>query len=277
MFVFIPQGGLCNRMRSLDSAMSVSSAAGAELVVEWYIDPNLMSEQFENLFEMPDEISKITTKHYTGRLGKHQKSIQRRLNKIKYKHCLYERDLSAFLKNGGDLIELARSGSLCIASCMHFYKDEPLFRRFTPIPEIRNEVERIMGGRSTVVGLHIRTDDQERAIHRGTIELELFENAMKKEIDLQSNVRFFLGTDSVKTEEYLKQKYGERIIVHNKSSLDRDSAIAMKDATIDLYCLSKASKIIGSLGSSFSDVAAQIKDIDLVMLDNALIRRNIGL
>ncbi len=66
MFVFIPQGGLCNRMRSLDAAMAVSKVAGVKLSVEWYLDPNLMSDRFENLFEMPPEISKIANEKLHG-------------------------------------------------------------------------------------------------------------------------------------------------------------------------------------------------------------------
>jgi len=267
MFVIIPQGGLCNRMRSLESAMAVSNAAGAELTVEWYIDPNLMSDLFENLFEIPSEIGQIITKDYRSIFGKHKKSIQKQLNKIKYKHCLYERDLSTFLKRGGDLVALAKSGPLCIASCMHFYKDEPLFRRFTPAPAICEEVDTIMAGDSTIIGMHIRRSDHKQAIRRSP--LELFENAMDMEIELDSDVKFFLATDSAETEAHLRQLYGERIIVHKKSSLDRNNVAAIRDAMVDLYCLSKTKKIIGSFASSFSEVAAQISGLELVILDKA--------
>lgn len=265
MFVFIPQGGLCNRMRSLDSAMAIAQAAGVELVVEWYKDPNLMSEKFENIFEMPSDINKIITKNYMGPLGKLQKTIQKRLNKIKYKNCFYEKDLVLFLDGGGDLSELAKSGSLCIASCAHFYKDPPFFQKFRPVAAITKKVNEIMSDSNNVIGIHIRRDDHIEAIKRSP--LELFEKAMNEEISNHSDVKFFIATDSVETEDQLKNLYGDRILTHPKSSLDRDDVAAIKDAMIDLYCLSETSKIIGSYGSSFSDVASQIKGIELVILD----------
>ncbi len=265
MFVIIPQGALCNRMRSLDSAMAVSSAAGTDLTVDWYIDPNLMGARFEHLFEVPPEISKIITRNYMVRFGKIQKSIQKRLNQIKFKYCLYERDLGSFLKRGGNLVELAETGSLCIASCMHFHKSEPLFRRFKPVVEIRDEVDRIIEGGNRVIGVHIRRGDN--IVAKEKSPLKLFESAMNKEIETQSDVTFFLATDCVETENHFRQVYGDRLIIHDKSSLDRNNEIAIKDALIDLYCLSKTNKIIGSAGSSFSNVSAQIEGINLVVMD----------
>jgi len=266
MFVFIPQGGLCNRMRSLDSAIAISKAAGIKLNVEWYLDPNLMSDRLENLFEIPPEINKITTKNYMGRLGKLQKTIQKRLNKLKYKHCLYEKDLAAFINGGGDLVDLAKSGSLCIASCKNFYVSIPKFENFKPKPVILDEVQAVFGENDNVIGVHIRRDDHLEAIRRSPIAL--FESTMNEEIKKSAGVKFFLATDSTETQKHMINLYGDRIIMYQKTSLNRDDVAAIRDAMIDLYALSRSRKIIGSYGSSFSDVAAQINQIDLVILDN---------
>jgi len=253
-------------MRSLDAAMTISKASGIELKVEWYKDPNLMSEYFENLFEVPSQIKKIITKNYMGKFGKLQKTIQKRLNKIKYKHCLYEKDLAAFINDGGDLVELAKSGSLCIASCKGFYPVSPMFENFKPKPEILNEVNSVIGGHENIIGVHIRRDDHLEAIRRSP--LDLFEKIMSEEIKLTPDIKFFLATDSLETQEHMINLFSDKIIMHQKTSLDRDNVSAIKDAMIDLYCLSRARKIIGSYGSSFSDVAAQINDIELIILDN---------
>ncbi len=141
-----------------------------------------------------------------------------------------------------------------------------MFADFKPKPEILDEVQAVFGAHDNVIGVHIRRDDHLEAIRRSP--LALFENTMNEEIKQSPNVKFFLATDSIETQQHMIKLYGDRIIMHQKTSLNRDDVAAIRDAMIDLYSLSKAKKIIGSYGSSFSDVAAQINQIDLVILDN---------
>lgn len=44
---------------------------------------------------------------------------------------------------------------------------------------------------------------------------------------------------------------------------DRNSLEGMKFAVLDLFCLSKTNKIIGSVGSSYSQIAAEIGGIEV--------------
>ena len=44
---------------------------------------------------------------------------------------------------------------------------------------------------------------------------------------------------------------------------DRNSLEGMKFAVVDLFCLSKTKKIIGSVGSSYSQIAAEIGGIEV--------------
>ena len=77
-----------------------------------------------------------------------------------------------------------------------------------------------------------------------------------KEIETMKAVRFFLSTDDPKEEALLKERFGNRIIINPKTSIDRNNPIAIQEALLDLYSLSRCRKIYGSYYSSFSDVAA---------------------
>ena len=66
--------------------------------------------------------------------------------------------------------------------------------------------------------------------------------------------------DEVK--ESLKSKYPDRIITLMDDT-DRNSLEGMKFAVLDLFCLSKTNKIIGSVGSSYSQIAAEIGGIEV--------------
>jgi len=74
---------------------------------------------------------------------------------------------------------------------------------------------------------------------------------------------FFLATDSPEEEQDMKKLFGDRIITFAKK-LDRNNPEAIQDALVDLLCLSKTRKIIGSFYSSFSDIAADIGYIEFV-------------
>ena len=66
--------------------------------------------------------------------------------------------------------------------------------------------------------------------------------------------------DEVK--ESLKSKYPNRIITLMDDT-DRNSLEGMKFAMVDLFCLSKTRKIIGSVASSYSLIAAEIGGIEI--------------
>ena len=66
--------------------------------------------------------------------------------------------------------------------------------------------------------------------------------------------------DEVK--ESLKSKYPNRIITLMDDT-DRNSLEGMKFAVVDLFCLSKTRKIIGSVASSYSQIAAEIGGIEI--------------
>ena len=76
---------------------------------------------------------------------------------------------------------------------------------------------------------------------------------------------FYIATDDRDELKNLEDRYGDRIISYREKTWGRDTPEAIKDALIDILCLSRCTKIIGSSGSGFSLVAAGMGDIELII------------
>ena len=85
---------------------------------------------------------------------------------------------------------------------------------------------------------------------------------MDAEIKKNTNTKFYVASDDDEVKESLKSKYPNRIITQMDDT-DRNSLEGMKFAVLDLFCLSKTNKIIGSVGSSYSQIAAEIGGIEV--------------
>lgn len=264
VYTIIPQGGLCNRMRSLDAALALAAATGRELVVQWDLDRGLNC-RFEMLFEIPAGVARIDTRNHTGRFAKQCKTITKRLNRLRYDLCLYEHDLARYAAKHPDLAALDSYGSVLIASCQRFYGAPPHYTSLRPTAENRAEIDRLIARFATnTIGIHIRRTDHVHAIAKSPTER--FIATMEQAVRQDADVRFFVATDSPKTEQELIERFPGRIITHPKRSLDRSDAVAIQDALVDVYGLAACTRIFGSVDSSFSETAAQLGRIPLQMI-----------
>ena len=265
-YTLIPQGGLGNRMRALDSALALAADTGRRLVVVWHLDAGLNC-RFEELFEVPAGIARIVTTRRGGRLGKLRNTLARRLNRLRYDQCLYEPALFRYIDAQDDLRTLDRYETVCIASCSRFYGSAPFFRDFRPTADNQARIDALTGqfGRR-MIGIHIRRGDHRHAIaHSPTA---LFITAMQRALAEDGDTRFFLATDCPDTERELTEHFPGRIVTYPKRSLDRADATAIQDALVDLYGLAACERVVGSSLSSFTEVAAQIRGIPLQVIEN---------
>ena len=76
---------------------------------------------------------------------------------------------------------------------------------------------------------------------------------------------FYLATDDMAEEAELRKAFPGRILSNQERCLRRDSREGMQDALLDLYSLAATRKIIGSYFSSFTDIAADMRKIPLVI------------
>ena len=133
--------------------------------------------------------------------------------------------------------------------------------RLCPRPELMQRIERIKARftRNTV-GVHIRRTDNAVSMSRSTPEG--FRRAMDREIKRDFKVRFFLATDDDALKATLVQEDPDRIITQ-RTQVRRDTLDGMREAVVDLWCLAATQRIIGSYWSSFTDTAAELRQIPL--------------
>ena len=71
----------------------------------------------------------------------------------------------------------------------------------------------------------------------------------------EENLTHFFG--------HYQKAFPGRIVAQPVQSVRRDTLAGMQDAVVDLFCLSRTRKLLGSYWSSFSDMAAELSGIPL--------------
>lgn len=262
MVIIQPEGGLCNRMRAVCSAMEVAKRKHTKLIVLWCCNADL-NAPFELLFK---PIKGITVINYNS-----SKDIRRlflcKISRMK----IDDQDIIANRVNGelNDLFYDNLELPLYIRTFTQFYNIEELLKIFHPATRINKKIDAVMKqyGEYTV-GVHIRRTDQEKSIEYS--KTENFIDLMKKEFVKNPNVKFYLATDDFEEERTIRKEFPECIISNTNRTLSRQSKEGMIDAIIDLYCLASCKKVIGSYWSSFTDVAAAMNNIEKLIagIDN---------
>lgn len=113
------------------------------------------------------------------------------------------------------------------------------------------------------IGVHIRRTDHEPA--KGSLT-DNFIMKMKGLLDADSGLYFFLATDDWAEQEKIVKVFGEHIIIQKEKVLNRSSEQGMYSSMIDFLCLSQTNYILGSRYSMFSEFAARLGNIDLVII-----------
>lgn len=255
MLIIQPIGGLCNRMRAINSASHLASLRGEKLTVIWFCNRELGC-RFEELF-MPTPALHIINIYSKWDFRK-----------------IYLQLTSQLIDN--ETIHVNRTGLILkenfrttlkkrcyIATEEHFYPAKN-YHLFTPIAALQSKINHITSGYSPyMVGVHIRRTDNKPAI--GTSSTKAFVHMMQEELECNPDTNFYLATDDVEEEARLRVLFPGRIIANTNKDLSRDSLTGMQDALTDLYCLAATNKIIGSFYSSFTDIAADMHHIPKII------------
>jgi hypothetical protein len=257
VIILEPVGGLCNRMRAIASALALAKDLDRQLWLLWRRDATLNCA-FEELFETPLGVNRIVT--LSSRL------VVRSWDLFASLYCdgrWDEHEVADWIDDESALVDLKRTRRAFLRTSSQFYKPCS-FDGFRPVEGLQKIIDRYQGELVDAIGLHIRRSDNEKS--RGTSPTELFVKAMEDEIQADPEVRFFLATDSEEEEALMSEKFGARLLTHSKQSLRRDDPAAIRDAVIDLYCLSSCRMIYGSFWSSFSETAQRLGSAELHVL-----------
>lgn len=262
--LFVPVGGLANRMRAIDSIVSLCKHYNRTLEIIWFKDLALNAGYY-SLFE-PIELPNVTIREATrldyflyDRPRKHNLFVSWFFQMFAFRKRIYEQTCyKRSLRNEG-YPELASNSPIYMASFVRLAPSELHFSMFNPIRKILNQIGLICDRLGPMcIGIHIRRGDNMQS----TIEspLSLFIDRMDKAISTNPETTFYLATDSENVKRTIIQHYGKRITTLSRSA-DRLSDSGMQDAVMEMYILASTKKIFGCYHSSYSVLAAELGNI----------------
>lgn len=264
MITVKPYGGLGNRIRVLYSVLGINQELGHEIKILWGCNPTLNCP-FEELFVCPEN-SRIRNLEQ----GLYEKVYRFSLVKLhfsKLRPYIYDLVLTddkilEIRGNKGDFHALLKDqSSIYLESCHHFFKGSKITDFLTIHPAIMNKA-RVIYDRFEfpTYGIHIRRTDNDQS--RKYSPPSSFKKLIRKKLREEEDAHFFLATDSKQVEEEFIDEFRDRILTSDKDILDRNSKKGIKNALIDMICLSKTKKIYGSYFSSFSYISAMLSGIE---------------
>lgn len=292
MIYFEPAGGLCNRLWSLQSALALAKKYKRDITILWGKKPYLLDAYFTDLFEpieskdfdikmiqssryvnyilrkwiLPIKCKNVVSGEYTGFL----------VSSYYHAHSgVMDDDIAMMQKNGSitipplfdGLVEIYKQHSL-ISSCIPFYPNKDGYDFLVPVKDIQEKVASLIKEPKNTIGLHIRTYSKKMEkdyTSQENTDISSFIEIIQTTLEQESNIRFYLASDSQEVKNTLLNKFGDKII-YNDYRIARSSVNDMKAAVVDLFCLSKTKKIYGTRGSSFTYVAADIGRIPKIIL-----------
>ena len=271
------QNGLANRLRTINSFYSLSILFGKNLFVCWESGPGWSDDKFTDLF-VNQEINFISDDEYnvlTSDIFNLQSIIHKSYDRLSYE--FHESVNNIFYKIMTE--DFCYSGDSCLEYMMpKFFKEQNHFYSLLhPVQWIQDKIDAVSSTfDKNTVGVHVRRGDAWNSRIKDKFKIsddQSFFHLLDQEIDKNPDVNFFLSTDSEETNVKFVDRYGDRIIYNQKkvffnSICMYEPKYHQDDAVIDLFLLSKTSKIIGSNWSSFSSLSSKISHKQLIIAKN---------
>ena len=268
--LFVPSGGLANRMRAVVSAYELCQTVDSQLQVVWFQDWALHAP-FRSIFE---ETPLVAVREATlldhilyDRARKKNFFLPALPQRLLFQRHIKEQDVTPLKKQSFDFEQWAR-GKRCYMSCYQVFgtfPDERYQQLFHPVKAVMDVVDGYRSQfNSHTIGLHIRRTDNAESIAKSPTTL--FINKVREAIDLHEDTKVFLATDSTQVKQEFIEAFGARIITPKEEAC-RDSISGIRGGVVDLWTLASTQKIYGSAGSSFSPMAASIGGVPLEIMN----------
>jgi hypothetical protein len=152
--------------------------------------------------------------------------------------------------------------TITIKSYGHFHQSDGArwlryFRGIRPNEETVKKLDTIFAGKKAV-GIHIRRTDNIHSI-KGSPTTAFFE-VMDK---YPSSTLFYVATDDIKERYALLNRYPGRLLLRATLCLERHTLEGVQGAVLDFFALARCTEILGSVSSSFSELAGMYSGIPL--------------
>lgn len=259
----VPFCGLGNRLNVLSCAIALKEKMGYDITVHWD-NSNDCHCDFTDIFLPLEGIPVVPLKKF---------SLVRRwckffplpvfIRKFTFDACFKARkifDSDILLAPGLPYEKIYIEGNrrFCPVD-----KTGMLSRFFVLTPELEKRVDAITAQFGTfTVGVHIRRTDHKVVIRDNPTDT--FIQRMHEQERLHPGCKFYIASDDPEMKEQMCQLFPGRIITQPGITLSRDDLQGMKDAVVELFTLGRTNLIIGSKGSTYSELASKLYDAPLI-------------
>lgn len=251
--------GMSNRLRVLLSGKALAEATGREFAMQW--TPSvacgaLYPQLFRNQWNVRADIF-FDAQHAVDLT---------RVAWEEFPDLFSVSDPALFVQNYGWIIRPARySHHLEIQT-----RGYELLRELEPIPALAQRVQEFRAKffRPIMIGAHLRRGDHIKSRPDVTGNLAAVMKQIDEWLEEKSDAGILLCTDDGARDPYsgrampyenvadkFVQRYGARVVFTKPSSLDRRSPQAIQDGLMDLWLLRATDFFVGTVGSSFSELA----------------------
>jgi len=259
-----PKGGLCNRMRAVDSAIALAHDLEAPLDIYWVRSGDLNC-RFDLLFKgIASPSVRIHERRFRPLVFARTHRHVRAASKLwPFGALTFSKDENRRLESF-DFRSMHPKRRVLIESYSRFYANPSPYACFTPTDELRQRVrDRASQFDSHTIGVHVRRADNTKSIAFSPDAV--FIEQMRREISVQPSTRFYLATDAMEVKKTLRDLFGERILT-TPYEASRRTVEGVQEALVELYVLASTAKILGSYWSTYSTTAAALGKIELVIL-----------
>jgi len=270
----IPTSGLGNRLRIMATAIKLAREGNKKLQIYWNRNSEL-NASFDQLFELPlnIQVTRIPLKYkiwiwmrrFSSKLFGFENWY---LSLFKFDFVFLDSMVNHILQKTLNLqkeVNNANNVFICSYEELNYY-DLLDYQVFRPVAAIQKKIDTlVLQFKPSTIGIHIRATDHITSIKNSPFFL--FENKIEQELRMNRDATFFVATDNEDYQNTLLQKFGKEKILFHRKVFRRDVSEGITDAVIDLFCLSKTSKIYGSYYSSFSYVAGRIGQVPVYVLN----------
>ena len=213
--------GFANRLRATVSGICGAEDLNLPLVISWPVEW-ACAATFTDLFEPVPHVEFCSSLNNRARM------------------CLSPADWEQ---------ERGR-GEIVIKSYGQFHQSDPArWRRV--LQSLRPRLEFLERVRSCDVGIHIRRTDNRTSCEKSPTAVFIAE--MRK---YPNDTTFFVATDDVREWDALVSAFSEERLIRVTTDYSRNTLEGIHAAFVDFLCLASCGEILGSAGSSFSEMAA---------------------
>lgn len=257
MIIVRPEGGLCNRLRVIASALTVARREHQKVVVVWHTWDDMQS-LYTDVFNRPNDFVLL---QFRMPIGSFSKKIANLFVRLVFSgrwpnvfHVHEEIAFKCYVASSWNRILPS------VLSTFNVFEDERSYEWLIPRDVIQRQVKACLPLARHRIGVHIRRTDQVDS--KRMSPLHAFYARIDRDLSKDESLTFFLSTDDDDVREYLTSKYPGRVFAR-KNVMARYSADGVCDGVVDLLLLASTRKIYGSCKSSFSEEAGRIGGVEV--------------